>query len=62
MLKIKGFRSRVGFGIVKGSVLKGGTLIVMGFLFFMSSKSFDIYMSSDDRFLNFFVKINMLFT
>ena len=34
----------------------------MSLLLFMSSKFFDIYKSSNDRFLNFFVKINMLFT
>ena len=36
--------------------------IFVGLLLFMSSKSLDMYMSSNDIFLNFLVKINMVFT
>ena len=64
---MKGFRSRVSFGHILGSILRirrimDGTPIFMGLLLFMSLKSFYIFESSNDRFLNFLVKIRMLLT
>ena len=68
-IKIKGFILRARFGQVKGSVLRIIRIkelhlppIFMALLLFISLKVFDINMSFNDRFLNFFINISMLFT
>ena len=64
---MKGFRSRVRLGQVKRSVLrilmiKGWQPHLHGLSPLHVFKYFYLSMSSNDRFLNFVVMINMLFT